>query len=124
MFPDNGQMVLTGIPSGAGNRKIRVTALAVPPAALPATLAGLELDLDGDGNYEINATLKWTDLSGAAGSDLADTDGDGMHNSWESANPPMAPNLNDAAPDYDVDTFTNLQEYEAGTDPNDFSSHP
>jgi hypothetical protein len=113
LYPDSGQMLLTG----EGNRSVRVTALS-------ATLVMLALDLDGNGVPENTVTLKWTELTGPVGGDLGDDDGDGMHNSWESANPPMAPNLNDAAPDYDVDTFTNLQEYEAGTDPNDFSSHP
>ncbi len=76
LFPDSGQMLLTG---AAGNRSIRVTALS-------ATLARLELDLDGDSVYENTATLKWTDLTGPVGADLGDTDGDGMHNSWETAN--------------------------------------
>ncbi len=55
LFPDSGQILLTG--SGSS---IRVTALPVPPAALPATLARLELDLDGNSIYEIDARLKWT----------------------------------------------------------------
>jgi len=123
LFPNSGQMLLTGAPAGAGNRRIQVTALLAPPAALPATLASLELDLDGDNTYEINARLKWTDLSGPVGADLGDTDGDLMHNSWETANG-LDKNVDDAANDKDIDGSTNLSEYVAGTDPSDINSHP
>lgn len=120
LFPVSGQMTLTGAPEGVGNRAIRVTALTSPPAALPATLVRLELDLDGDGAFEINdVRLKWTELTGPVGADLGDTDGDLMHNSWETANAPMDPNnVLDAALNNDGDAFTNLQEYMAGTNPN------
>lgn len=112
LFPDSGQILLTG----AGNRRIRVTALS-------ATLVRLELYLDGDDVVDNTATLKWTDLSGPVGSDLADTDGDGMHNNWESANG-LDPDVNDAADDKDSDGASNLIEYQAGTDPSDAMSHP
>ncbi len=52
----------------------------------------------------------------------ADTDGDGMPDSYELAN---SFNLNDgadAAQDADGDRFTNLQEYLAGTNPRDANS--
>lgn len=124
LFPVSGQILLTGaLPTGPGNSSIRVTALSVPPAALPATLARLELDLNADNIVDNTATLKWTDLSGPVGSDLADNDGDGMHNSWETANG-LNPDVNDAAGNPDFDAFTNLQEYQAGTDPSDINSHP
>ena len=83
----------------------------------------LELDVDGDGGVDNTATLKWTDLSEPAGTDLGDNDSDGMHNSWETANG-LNPDVNDANGSEDVDTFTNLEEYLAGTDPSDPSSHP
>jgi len=113
LFPDSGQIVLTG----AGNSSIRATALS-------ATLARLELDLDGNSAYEIDAKLKWTDLSGPVGADLADGDGDLMHNSWETVNglDPAVPG--DAAFDKDNDGATNLNEYQAGTDPSDNLSIP
>ncbi len=104
-FPNSGQMVLTG----AGNRSIRVTALS-------ATLARLQLDLNGDSVIDNTATLKWTDLTGPVGADLGDSDGDGMHNSWETANG-LLPNVNEAALDKDGDGSSNLTEYLAGTDP-------
>jgi len=119
LFPDSGQIMLTG----ASNGRIRVTALTVPPAALPATLVMLELDVDGDGGVDNTATLKWTDLSEPAGTDLGDNDSDGMHNSWETANV-LEPGLDDAAGDKDGDGASNLIEYQAGTDPSDPSSHP
>jgi len=48
----------------------------------------------------------------------ADTDGDGMPDSWETANG-LNPNSSaDASLDPDADGFTNLQEYQNGTNPN------
>jgi hypothetical protein len=107
-FPDNGQIRLTG----AGNRGIRVTAIS-------SLLARLGLDLDGNSLYESEATLKWTDVSGAVGTDLADDDGDGMHNSWEQVNGLNPQAASDAALDNDGDFGRNLAEYRSGTDPND-----
>jgi uncharacterized repeat protein (TIGR01451 family) len=82
------------------------------------------LDLDADGNFERVATLPWADLGGPAGADLGDTDGDGMHNSWE-----LARGLNpldplDALADSDGDGASNLVEYRAATDPRHASSIP
>lgn len=113
IFPDSGQVVLTG----DGNRRIRGTALS-------ATQARLELDLDGNSAYEIDARLKWTELSGPVGADLADSDGDGMHNSWELANGLNPGDPADAALDSDGDGFSIAQEYQAGTNPNDGGSKP
>ena len=118
LFPDSGQILLTGAPEGGGNRAIRVTALASPPAALPATLVRLSLDLDGNGAFEINdVRLKWTDLGGPVGADLGDNEPDGMHNSWETFYG-LDPDVDDAAGNNDGDGSDNLAEYLAGTNPN------
>jgi len=53
---------------------------------------------------------------------LIDTDNDGMLDSWETANG-LTVGINDSALDADNDTFTNLQEYQANTDPQDPNSH-
>jgi uncharacterized repeat protein (TIGR01451 family) len=113
LFPDSGQIVLTG----AGNRRIRATALS-------AIQARLEVDLNGDSAYEIDAKLNWADLSGPAGSDLADDDFDGMHNGWETANALNKDDPADAASDKDGDGASNLAEYNAGTGANDATSTP
>ncbi len=73
-FPGSGQLLLTG----AANARIRATANS-------ATLLVLALDLDNNGAFETQARLNWADLAGAVGANLADSDGDGMHDSWESA---------------------------------------
>lgn len=108
LFPESGQLILTG----AANARIRVTALS-------AVLVKVELDLDGDSAYELSATLKWTELSGPVGADLGDDDGDGMHNSWETANGLDPMNPADGFADSDGDGFTNSEEYFAGTNPQD-----
>jgi hypothetical protein len=112
-FPSNGQGTLTG----ANGRGIRVTATS-------ATIATLGLDLDGDTVFERSATVAWLDLSKTSGADLADSDGDGMHDGWEDAHQLNKNGAADAALDPDSDGFTSLQEYLAGTDPNDAASYP
>ena len=111
-FPGSGQVLLTG----SANRSIRVTALS------PA-LVKLELDLDVSAGYESTAVLGWSDLSGPIGADLADDDGDGMHDSWETA---YGLNLaiDDGLLDADGDGFNNLKEYRGGGAPNDVASIP
>jgi len=47
-----------------------------------------------------------------------DDDNDGMRDDWEEANNFDPKNNNDAGQDADNDGLTNLQEFEAGTDPN------
>lgn len=54
----------------------------------------------------------------------ADTDHDGMPNDWEKKYGLAANDPNDAAKDADGDGFTNLEEYQAKTDPKDPESHP
>lgn len=112
-FPDSGQVLLTGAASG----HIRVTAES-------AGVTTLGLDLDGDSSFEIAATSKWTDLSGFAGTDLGDSDGDGMHNSWEQAYGLNPGDSADAALDKDGDGASNRTEYFAGTDINDPAAVP
>lgn len=110
-YPDSGEILLTG----AGNRSIRVTAVS-------ATVVKLALDLDGNGVSEKAAMLKWVDLSEAIGSNLADNDADTMHNSWETAFGLNPDDPSDAAIDSDGDGVNNLDEYQAGTDPQNAAS--
>jgi len=112
-FPDSGQVLI----SGAANSRIRLSALS-------AVLTKIDLDANGDGSFETSATLKWTDLLGPIGSDLADSDGDGMPNGWESAYGLDPHSAADAAADKDGDGASNLLEYIAGTDPTNAASLP
>jgi uncharacterized repeat protein (TIGR01451 family) len=112
LFPGSGQFTLIG---AAGS--------AVRAIALSATLTRLELDLDGNTVFDIAATLGWADLSGPIGADLADNDGDGMHNGWESANG-LDPEIDDSASDFDMDGSPAIEEYFAGSRANDPGSTP
>ena len=53
----------------------------------------------------------------------SDTDADGMSDGWE-CDYGLDLNVDDGALDLDEDGFTNLEEYTAGTDPQDSQSHP
>jgi hypothetical protein len=53
---------------------------------------------------------------------LADRDGDGMPDDWETANQLSPDDPTDAATDTDQDGLSNLQEYLAGTNPRDPAS--
>ena len=118
LFASSGEIILTGAAvTGAGNRRVRVVAVS-------ATVVKLDLDLDGDGTFEGTAFLKWTQLTAPTGADLADTDHDGMHDSWERANG-FDPNVpQDPSLDTDMDGATDLAEYRAGTNPRDPMSVP
>src|SRR4051812_36784874 len=114
LFPSGGEVILTG----ANNRRIQLVANS-------DTRVTLGLDLDGAVGFERRVSLAWTDLTGPIGSDLRDTDHDGMHNSWETAfglDPNNTPADADADPD--DDGFTNSAEYVGGGNPRLSGSKP
>jgi len=110
LYPDlGGQLVFTGDLS------------AIQLVVESARHVKLELDLDGALGYEVVRYVLWSELDDAANLNLADSDGDAMHDSWESTYG-LNPNLDDAADNLDNDGLTNLEEYEQGYDPsNPFS---
>ena len=112
-FPQSGQLLL----KGSAGATILVTALS------PTTVR-LSLDLDGVGGFERVVTLVWSDLKGPAGENLADTDHDGMHDSWELVYGLDPNDAGDATRDKDGDGATNLVEYRNGTRPDDRASTP
>ena len=113
-FPSSGLLLLT---TGPGGPRIQVTGLS-------STLLSLALDLNGDGVFDRTAMLTWDDLSGPVGANLADTDADGMHDGWESANSFNPNDPSDALMDADADGATNRAEYEAGSNPRSNTSLP
>ena len=108
-FPNGGVLQL----AGAGARQIQATALS-------SDRVKIALDIDNVPGFEAVAFLGWTELSGPLGADLGDSDLDGMHNSWETANP----SANDPAVDTDGDGFSNLSEYLGGGNPAAGGSKP
>ena len=54
----------------------------------------------------------------------SDSDGDGIPDAWERAHGLNPVDPDDAAKDPDGDHFTNLEEFDSGTDPNDAKAHP
>jgi alpha-tubulin suppressor-like RCC1 family protein len=70
-------------------------------------------DVDHDGLADFVELQLGTSLNNP------DTDGDGMPDGWEYYHG-LNPLQNDASDDPDGDSFTNLQEYQNGTDPQDF----
>ena len=75
------------------------------------------LDWDGDGLSDKVEYDKGTHPK------LSDSDGDNMPDGWEVENR-LDPLVNDANEDPDRDGFTNLEEYNNGTDPNPTRSMP
>ena len=118
LFASSGEIVLTGaVVTGASNGRVRAVAVS-------SNVVKLDLDLDGDGTSEGTAFLKWSELTAPAGADLADTDLDGIHDSWERANGLNPNDAADALLDTDGDLANNLAEYRAGTNPRDPMSVP
>jgi alpha-tubulin suppressor-like RCC1 family protein len=84
----------------------------------PVAVAGFVIvyglaDSDGDG------LLNWRERQLGTNLSLADSDGDGMPDAWEVAQG-LNPLSNDAAADADGDGLSNLQEYQANSDPHDY----
>lgn len=83
------------------------------PAAQSFYVLGTLQDSDGDG-----LTDAYEKLVSKTDPNNADTDGDGMPDGWE-VNHGLNPLVNDASDDPDGDWLTNLQEYQAGSNPHD-----
>jgi hypothetical protein len=113
-YPDSDGVMLF---LGKGGASIRLTVLS-------GEHVQLVLDIDGIPGYEITRTLPWTELALASGTDINDTDNDGMHNSWELDHGLDPLDGADANQDADGDGFTNLKEYLAGSNPADPLSTP
>ena len=105
-YPDlGGQLVLTG------------NQTSIQLSVESSRHVKLELDLDGALGYEVVRYVLWSELDNHTTLNLADSDSDGMHDSWEDSFG-LDPTIDDAADNLDNDTLTNLEEYEQGYDPN------
>jgi hypothetical protein len=100
-FPNAGTIHLVG---DAGVIKVE---------ALSSTRVIIRPDFNNDGIADNTVFMNWTDLMGPVGANIGDDDGDGMHNSWETFYSTVNPGDNP-----DGDLFTNILEYQNGTNPN------
>ncbi len=99
------------------------------------TLNGLSTEIDADAdddgindvidNCPFNANSTQTNNDGDSQGDACDTDddNDGMPDAYEISNF-LNPNFDDSAFDNDSDGFTNIEEFLAGTNPNDVFNFP
>ncbi len=121
---------------------------STPIKSNPQRTASVPGDSDGDGLsdlWELNFFTNVTDFNGlhdndadgytneeeeTAGtspediSDFIDTDNDGINDRWEINNFGTLTAISDSSEDPDNDTFTNEEEYLAGSDPNNDQSTP
>ena len=116
---------LTEPDSGGPLRMIGKNTATIQLTVLSGRHVLLEFDLDGNGIIEATRTryVLWREIDDYTSLDLADNDGDTMHNSWEEMYG-LDPNVDDAGDDTDTDGYTNLEEYQGGSDPQNISSTP
>jgi uncharacterized repeat protein (TIGR01451 family) len=79
----------------------------------------VSIDSDNDASYEIQAVIPRRSVGTEVCSDFEDTDGDGMHNGWETGYGLNPADPADADDDTDGDLANNLLEYSAGFSPVD-----
>jgi hypothetical protein len=104
-YPDEGgKLLFTG-----DNSSIQLSVLSQRHVKL-------ELDIDGSTGYEILRYALWGELENVANLNLADSDGDGMHDSWETRFG-LNPEVDDSTGNLDGDELTNIEEYQQGYDP-------
>lgn len=111
--------------SGGPLRMIGKNTASIELTVLSGRHVLLEFDLDGNGINEVTRTryVLWREIDDYTSLDLADPDGDMMHNSWEEMYV-LDPDVDDAGDDADTDGYTNLEEYQGGSDPQNISSTP
>lgn len=138
--PPTGSITIN---SGSGATPSRAVTLTLSAADSGGTVAAMKFSNDGitwsdevpyaatiawaltDGDGVKTVYVKFKDASGnwmsTPASDtityMLDTDGDGLPDSWESANNLDTSNPTDAALDSDNDGYSNLEEYYNGTNP-------
>lgn len=82
-----------------------------------------DLSRNGLGDFDQDGLTDMAEHDAGTDPTLQDTDGDTMPDGWEVSNG-LEPLLADANQDFDGDTYTNLEELIANTDPRDPASSP
>jgi hypothetical protein len=109
----NGSFI-TNLAVYSTNGFLTLTNLQATPTTNQFTFAVAVTNAAGSSSLSSNAVITV----------LADTDGDGMPDEWELAHNFDPQDPTDATRDPDLDGFSNLDEYSAGTDPLDRETLP
>ncbi len=109
-----GETLVTTDGGGSVSFSASLPAIVAAGHEITATATSMPINLTTGDTSEFSFPVTVTSLDG---------DNDGLPNAYESATPGLNPaNPLDAALDTDGDGFTNLQEFVAGTNPNDATS--
>lgn len=101
---DSGELLITG-----NNSSVRFLVMSDDHFKL-------EFDFNDDGIQDAERYVRYEVFESSNYINLKDTDGDGMHNSWE-IKYRLDPNTADGGRDPDRDGLTNLEEYRLGSFP-------
>ena len=122
---ETGELVGTPALVGMSSFSLRVTDSSGAERIVPGSIRILAaddqiIDTDGDGlwsSFEIAIGSDPMDAGSKLAPGAIDSDGDGLPDTWEQANGQDHSNAGDAQLDSDGDSWSNIREYQQGTDP-------
>lgn len=124
-FDQPGKVVLTGANNSTTTLAVK-QALVFQQSTINVPDNWVEFDVDpsGNGTAILHSQMTISAFESSAAEDIADTDHDGLPNSWESYYGLNPLNSSDANADTDNDGFTNRIEYDHHSDPKNILALP